>query len=82
MLFICAQSAEPGASCLDIKFSHHRQECKRVTSVMMPGSGTCLVSLRGSSQGLYDGRSIVCAGTSGILRRYSKVVCCVMSVAE
>jgi hypothetical protein len=26
MLFICAQSAEPGASCLDIKFLNPRQE--------------------------------------------------------
>jgi hypothetical protein len=80
MLVICAQSAEPGASCLDIKFLNRQGECKRVSCVMMPGSGTWLVSLRGNSKGLCDGRSIVCGGASGISLKGSKLSSFVTSV--
>ena len=46
-----------------------------------PGSGTWLLTLRGSSRGLCDGRSIVCAGASGISVKDSKLNSFISSMA-
>jgi hypothetical protein len=81
MLVICAQSAEPGASCLHTSSVTRREDCKRVACVLISKSGTCLFTLRGNSQGLCDGRSIICAGTSGIALKRSKVAFFVINVA-
>jgi hypothetical protein len=62
MLLIFCQSADPGASCLNTKSLKGNRECRRLGCVAASGSGTWLFTLRGSSQGLCDGRSIVCAG--------------------
>jgi hypothetical protein len=73
MLLIFSQSVDPGASCLNTKFLKGNGECRRLDYVTAPGSGTWLFTLRGSSRGLCDGRSIVCAGASGIAAKDSKI---------
>src|SRR6516165_6567543 len=73
MLLIFRQSADPGASCLKTKFLKGNGECRRLDCVTAPGSGTWLLTLRGTSRGLCDGRSIVCAGASGISVKDSKL---------
>jgi hypothetical protein len=73
MLVICAQSADAGTACLDTSSFTRQEDCKRVVRVLISKSGTCLFTLRGNSQGLCDGRSITCAGASGIALKRSKV---------
>ena len=73
MLVIYVQSADAGTACLDTSSVTRREDCKRVACVLISKSGTCLFTLRGNSQGLSDGRSIICAGASGITLKRSKV---------
>jgi hypothetical protein len=82
MLVIYAQSADAGAACLDTSSVTRQEDCKRVACVLRAQSGTWLFTLRGSSKGLRDGRSIVCAGASGILLRHSKAASLVMNVND
>ena len=80
MLLICAQSSEHGASFVAIRSLNGEGECRRVTCAIRVETGTVLVSLRGNSKGLCDGRSIVCAGASGISLKGSKLSSFVTSV--
>jgi hypothetical protein len=81
MLLIYAQSADAGSACLDTSFVTQQEDCKRVACVLRAQSGTWLFTLRGNSRGLCDGRSIVCAGASGISLRHSKAASFVINVA-
>jgi hypothetical protein len=80
MLLICAQSYEHGVSSLAIKSLNRQEECWRVSCAIRIESGTVLVSLRGNSMGLHDGRSIVCVGASEVGLKRSKLISFVNSV--